>query len=111
MRVGYKSRIPKIAAELGPTLDAVAKAGAERVEQGAKSRVPVATGKLRNAIHTEREGVGEYAVIAGDGDVFYGHIVEHGGAHTAARPFLIPAAEEARAEYVAAAKAALRRIA
>lgn len=92
------------------TLDGVAEAGAEMVASRAKDRVPVKTGKLRDAIHVEREGAGEYAVIAGDTEVFYGHIVEHGGAHTPARPFLTPAAEETRDEYRAAAKAALKRL-
>lgn len=107
----YQSRIPKIAAELALTLDSVADAGARMVESRAKDRVPVLSGKLRDAIHVEREGVGEYAVIAGNTEAFYGHIVEHGSAHTPPHPFLIPAAEETRAEYVSAAKAALRRIA
>lgn len=68
---------------------------AEAIEVGAKSRVPVDSGDLRNSIHTERIDDG-YAVVAGDSDVFYGHIVEHGSTRTAPRPFLIPAAEAVR---------------
>lgn len=64
------------------------------VEQRAKQRVPVDTGKLRDAIHTDHEARGEYAVVAGNGDVFYGHIVEHGSVKTPARPFMVPAADE-----------------
>jgi hypothetical protein len=35
-------------------------------------------------------------VVAGDDDVFYGHMVEHGTTHSAPHPFRVPAAEEAR---------------
>lgn len=106
----YRSRLPKIAAELRPALDAVAKQAAAQVERGAKSRVPVETGRLREAIHVEHEGVGEYAVVAGDSEAFYGHIVEHGSVKMPPRPFLIPAAEEARAEIIATAKSALKAV-
>lgn len=95
--MSYKSRLPGIIAELEVKMDLVARGAAELIEQGAKSRVPVATGKLRDRIHTEHEGPGEYAVIAGDDEVFYGHIVEHGGVHSPGRPFMTPAAEIARA--------------
>jgi HK97 gp10 family phage protein len=106
--LSYKSRLPQIAAELAGRMDAVTKTTAEIVEQRAKDRVPVATGKLKNAIHIEREGVGEHMVIAGDTDAFYGHIVEHGGAHTPARPFLTPAVEQTRAELRAIGARALK---
>ena len=39
---------------------------------------------------------GEYAVIAGDFDAFYGHIVEHGSTQNPPHPFLIPAFEAVR---------------
>ena len=58
--------------------------------------------------HTERTGTGEVSVIAGDSDVFYGHLVEFGTTHTPARPFLIPAAEANREEVVASVRAALK---
>jgi len=106
----FKSRLPLIAAELEPRLEAIAAAGAELVAARARDRVPVRTGKLRDAIHVEHTEPGEYAVVAGDTDVFYGHIVEHGGAYTPARPFLIPAGEEARPEIVKLAAAALRTL-
>ena len=63
--MSYKSRLPQIAAELAGRMDALTKTTAEIVDQG-EERAPVATGKLRNAIHVEREGVGEHMVIAGD---------------------------------------------
>jgi HK97 gp10 family phage protein len=93
-----KNRISEIAAELPPKIDVGIAKGAVLVMQYAKMRAPVRTGRLRNAIHVEREGFAEHAVVAGDRDAFYGHIVEHGGAHSGAHPFLIPAVESARKE-------------
>ena len=103
-----RSRFPQIAGELAARLDGATRAAAEIVERQAKSRVPVNTGRLRDAIHVEREGVGEYVVVAGDTEVFYAHIVEHGGAHTAARPFMVPAAEESKAEIDVIGRSALK---
>lgn len=105
-----KSRFPQIIAELPVLMDMVARGAAELVEQRAKERVPVGTGRLRDAIHTERQDLGEYAVIAGDRKAFYGHIVEHGGVHTPAQPFLVPAADDVRPEVQAIGVAALRRL-
>ena len=102
--MSYQSRIPRIVAELAAKMDAGSRAAAELIAARAKDRAPVRTGKLKNAIHVERERAGEHAVVAGDRDVFYGHIVEHGGAHSAARPFLVPALEESRDDAVALAR-------
>lgn len=107
--MSYKTRLPKITAELAIKLDAVALAAAQRIEQAAKENVPVDTGKLRDAIHIERDSDG-YMVIAGDNDTFYGHIVEHGGAHTSPRPFLVPALENNRNEIIRMASLALRNL-
>lgn len=106
--MSYTSRIPRITAELAVRADAAAKAGAERVEREAKSRVPVSTGRLRDAIHTERDRAGEYKVLAGSGEVFYGHILEHGGVHTPPRPFMVPAAEAVRSELEQIGRAIMR---
>lgn len=104
------SRLPEIAAELKPRVNEAVKHGAELIEQGAKARVPVETGKLRDAIHTKRVGLAEYAVIAGDSKAFYGHMVEHGTTRTPPRPFLLPAAEESRSAVEGLVVAALRRL-
>lgn len=106
--MAYQSRLPRIAAELAVRTDAAAAEAAVVIARHAKERVPVDTGRLRDAIHTERVGTGEHAVIAGDREVFYGHLVEHGGAHTPPRPFLIPAVDEARGELAALTLTALR---
>ena len=108
-----KSRIPEIVLELALKLDAVGEATAESIADGARARVPVGApdGHLKDAIRVkEGQGVGEFQVLAGDGDTFYGHIVEHGSVHSAPRPFLVPAAEEARAKINTLARAALRTL-
>jgi HK97 gp10 family phage protein len=104
-----KSRFPQIVAALDPSMMAATKAAAEVIAQRAKDRVPVESGELRDAIHVVDEDEG-HSVVAGDTDAFYGHMVEFGTTHTAARPFLIPAAEETRPEVEAAASAALRLV-
>lgn len=88
------SRIPEIMAELAEVKDSLDEP-IERVAQGARERVPVETGTLRDAIHTEETKDG-YGVIAGDTDAFYGHMVEFGTTHSAAHPFLLPAFEAER---------------
>ena len=74
--------------------------GADSVERDAKSRVPVATGKLRDAIHMDDEQDEGTYVIGGDTEAWYGHLVEYGTVRTSPRPFLVPALEENRAEIV-----------
>jgi HK97 gp10 family phage protein len=106
--VRSRSRLPQIAAQLQARIDTAVRAGAEAVSAQAKQRVPVESGALRDAIHVERGGVGEYTVVAGDREAFYGHLVEFGTVHTPPRPFLVPAAEASRDEITAAARTALR---
>jgi len=96
IRFSYSSRIPQIALSLDERIDGALRIGAEGIASAAKSRAPVASGALRDSIHVDRIDEGAYAVIAGDDDVFYGHIVEGGGANTAPQPFLIPALEAER---------------
>jgi HK97 gp10 family phage protein len=108
--MAWRSKLPLIAAEIPVKLDATAAAGAEMIAAAAQDRVPVRTGALRDAIHVERTGVAEYEVIAGNAQVFYGHIVEHGGAYTPARPFMTPALEASKPEILKAARIALRSL-
>lgn len=95
--MSYQSRLPKFITGLKRAADLTEDDVADRVLTRAQNRAPRRTGKLAAAIHKEttEDGV---LVIAGDNGVFYGHIVEHGGVHTAPRPFLVPAAEETRSE-------------
>jgi HK97 gp10 family phage protein len=108
MAARLKSRLPEIALELEPRVDAALRATAESIEDTAKTRVPVDTGTLRDAIHVEDSGELEYSVVAGDTQAFYGHIVEHGSTNTPPQPFLIPAAELGRAAAEAFVREALR---
>lgn len=103
-----KSRIPQIAAQLAVTMDGVARAGAEVIENGAKVRVHVRSGALRHAIHVERQGRGKYAVLAGDSEAFYGHMEEFGTAHSPPHPFLVPATEDARDDVIGFAVQSLK---
>lgn len=113
-----QSRLPEIIAEMEVTLPVALRAGAEAIAEDAKGRVPVRTGALRDAIHVEhlpaRGDLPEAEqVIAGDGgDVFYGHIVEHGSAanNVPPHPFLIPAFEAQAAGIELLLAEALRRL-
>lgn len=90
-----RSRIPQIIAELDDKLREGVVDVAERIADGAKERVSVDTGALRDAIHVEADEE-SVRVVAGDGDVFYGHIIEAGGVNTPPHPFLVPAFEAER---------------
>jgi HK97 gp10 family phage protein len=104
-----RSRLPEIIAELGPAVEEAAAAGAELIAESAKARVPVVTGRLRDAIHVEASSEGVY-VIAGDREAFYGHIIEHGSVNAPAHPFLLPSLEENRSKVEDGVKAAIRRV-
>jgi HK97 gp10 family phage protein len=105
-RVIVQSRFPQIVAELDRAVARAVERGAEGVVSEARNRVPVATGRLRDAIHVD-EAEGGFMIVAGDDEAFYGHIVEFGSAHSSARPFLLPAFEARRASIEAAVKGAL----
>lgn len=109
MAANYESRFPAIVAELAVKLDAVGKLAAEAIAVGARANVPLGppTVHLKDHITVEHEGVGEYRVLAGDKETFYGHIVEHGSVHSAPHPFLMPAAEATVPEIDRIAKIAL----
>jgi HK97 gp10 family phage protein len=93
-----KNNFAAIANQIPAEMEASIAEGAALVAQYAKSRVSVRTGALRDAIHVKRDGWTEYLVVAGNNDVFYGHMVEFGTNHSGAQPFLIPALESARKE-------------
>lgn len=105
-----RSRLDAIARTLDEEIDSGIRNAAEQIAADAKGRVPVDSGALRNAIHVDRHGDGDYSVVAGDSTAFYGHIVEHGGVNTPARPFLIPAAEATRDNIDELVRAALKDI-
>lgn len=102
------SRLPEISAAIAAAAREAVAAGAELVVASAKSRVPVDTGRLRDSIHVDEEAEGTY-VVAGNREVFYGNIVEHGGGNMPPHPFLLPALEENRATIEADVTAAIRK--
>jgi HK97 gp10 family phage protein len=111
----YQSRIPAIAAELEPRTKAILAEAAGLVVEGAKARVPVDTGRLHNQIHSEyNETLGAFQVLAGDARAkdfaFYAHIIERGSVFKGARPFLVPAAEQVRAELVTLGRKGFERL-
>lgn len=110
MAATLQSRLPAIIAELRPKVSKAVKVGAELIAEEARTRVPVGPPDkhLKDHIHVEREGPAAYYVVAGDDDVFYGHMVEHGTAHSGPHPFLVPSVEASRDEVVAAVTVALR---
>lgn len=98
MPATLKSRLDGIALELQPRVGAAVKAGAEIIAEQAQANL-VAGGHIRNdelgpAIHVEREGGAEYSVVAGDDDVFWGHLLENGTTRAQPYPFLVPALME-----------------
>ena len=110
MSVKLTSHIPRISTEIHVRVAAATEAGAKLIEEAAKERVPVKTGALRDAIHTEFKGDADWAVVAGNRDAFYGHMVEFGTTHSPAHPFLVPAAEARRMEVQKIVAAALRHL-
>lgn len=113
-------RLPEIIRELETEVEkAVRLAVEELVVPTAKSLVPKDSGDLAAAIHTELALEGLYVIaggrVTGDRDVYYGrfvergHEIEHGGAHVAPRPFLVPALEMHREEIVERAAEAVRK--
>lgn len=107
----WTSRIDQIARQLDDRIQEGVKELAEEIVADAKDRVPVASGALKNAIHTEPADDGDgVLIVAGDRHAFYGHIVEHGGANHPARPFLTPAAEGKRASFAVRVIAKIRSL-
>lgn len=107
------SRLAAIAARLERDMIAVAKQGADDIARDAKTRAPDATPHgegLVAAIHVEQTGHDEFAVIAGDKDVFWGHFQEFGTVNHGAQPFLLPAYEANKAEIVARGGRLLRNL-
>lgn len=104
-----KSDLPEIIKALPVAVRAAVMVGAEQISTDAKALVPVEDGELQRAIHVElvqdptetallsgRSSEGGVYVVAGDDDVFYGHMVEHGTTHSPPHPFLVPALEANR---------------
>lgn len=100
-----KSRFPQLTVEMNARVEAAMVEGRKAVVEAAQARVPVNTGRLRDAIHAEDD-----KVVAGNREAFYGHLVEYGTSGIPARPFLTPALEETKPRIVTLVSAALRRL-
>ena len=94
------SRVPEIIAELPGKVDGALEDAANEIAEGARERVPVDTGALKESIHVEKREDG-WAVVAGDGPTPGTGTSSSTALPPGARgvqpipphPFLIPAAE------------------
>lgn len=69
---------------------------AQNVEGGAKRRVHVITGRLRNSIVRHRTGPGSHRIIVG---MHYGVYEEYGTRYRPPHPFFRPAVASAKAKF------------
>lgn len=105
--VTLKNRLPEIQAKLAsPELQAVLHAATEPIAEAARSRAPVATGRLRESIEVSNEPEGSVGVKM----AWYGRFVEHGTVKAPAHPFLVPAAEAGKNVVADAVTAWLRSL-
>lgn len=81
--------------------------GAEQIAGGARARVPVDSGELAGSIKVHLGDDGMSAVVEAAAE--HAKFVEFGTRQTPARPFLLPAFEEAKPKIVAEIKEAVRR--
>lgn len=110
MPVTLKSRLPGIAASVHPRVSRAVKQGAEEIAEIARRNVHVRSGELQNRITVKNVGPAEYAVVAGDGEAFYAHMLEGGTDVAPPYPFLLPAFEEHQHEVAADVQDALRAL-
>ncbi len=105
--------IPAFVAKLEALIREAEQAGADLVLESAKAKVPYdehTKHHVRDALHTEETEDG-VLVVAGDHDVFYAHMVEHGTTHSPPHPFLVPALEENGAAIIGLVAEAVRKAA
>lgn len=100
-RAVWTSDLDAIMRYAEPKCDRAVEQAAERIKNTARTLVPVGppTTHIRDTIRV-RKGRGvnvQREVVAGSRKAFYGHIIEWGAVHVAARPFMTPAAEMERA--------------
>lgn len=79
----------------------------EQIADGAKSRVATDTGELAGSINVRADDEGASVIV--EATAAHAKFVEFGTRHTPARPFLLPAFEEARPQVVSAVAQAARR--
>ena len=113
--VKLNNRLPEIQANLRLAATQSVREGANLIAARAKQRAPDAPpiGEgLVDAIHVEKPAntTYTYAVVAGNDEVFWGHMQEFGTVKHAPQPFLIPAVEESKDEVTALVAKALGRL-
>lgn len=97
------SRIPQTRAQVQRRVDAAIRKAAFDIEAHAKSRAPVDTGNLRNAINASGGGQ-EWQV---DSPAAYSIFVEFGTRFMGAQPYMVPALKHVQPKL----RAALRSLA
>lgn len=91
------ARLDKIITELPGAANETVRSGAFAVEGRAKALAPVDTGALKNSIHSEQETSLLWHVADA---VEYGIYQELGTSRMRAQPFMIPAVEATRQQYL-----------
>lgn len=100
------SSIAHGAALLEPALGAVVAKTANEIANRARDLAPVETGTLRDSIEVAQIGPLEWEVQV---TAPYATFVEYGSTHQPAHPFLTPAAEAVRGEFIREATIAIQR--
>lgn len=85
-----ENKFPKIAANLGQTVDKYIRKAAFDIEALAKTQAPYLTGFLSGSVNAYKVETGWWRVAVG---AEYGAHVEYGTRYMAAQPYLIPAFE------------------
>lgn len=91
-----RKRLARLKKNLPLRADRLADAYAKDVVDGAKRRVHVITGHLRNSIHRQRLGYARHRVIVG---AHYGIYEEYGTRYRPPHPFFRPAVVAAHANF------------
>lgn len=99
MGVSFYSRIPQIAANMGPRAGAIVQKTAADIEAQAKTLAPVDTGALQNSITWRPTGQTSAEVFTG---IDYSIYQEYGTYKMSAQPFMVPAAWHAMPQFYAA---------
>lgn len=94
-----RAALLRVTGEAERTTQREVKRSALNVQNGARLRVPVDTGRLRNSIAHEIDESGLNATIGTNTE--YAPFVEFGTRRMRERPYLFPALEEERAAFLA----------
>lgn len=97
--------LPRIIARIPVLADQIVTKAAMDIEAQAKTRAPVDTGNLKNSIQAVRIGIAHWKVVVG---AHYGMYVEWGTRFMAAQPFLQPAVNIVRPQFLAALRKVTR---